>query len=334
MQIAVIFAPGAGNSKNFRRIGSLLSERLEAHNVISCAGAYGGDFLNRCETVNVMAGLSYIESLSGAVRALANSGADLLICVGGDGLASYAASTLIDAGLRLPIMGIGAGTANVGPIVSMDIGTLRSFDIGKLSFVDIGGIRISCGESCVAYAFNDVVIGNTFLGTVDSKTVSLSVEAMAARGEKTVVVPNACIATAAFRVEKNGAAVDGGMPRPAQIIVSPLGEREFRGRAVSGVLCEAAYSPPKAAMALLDAVLVKPCGVERGLSDFAHVDHLLFGPGDTVSLSGLSGKAHIVADGNPFIRQADRVEFEYLPGIVTVAKSADISTREGDAYVR
>jgi hypothetical protein len=266
-------------------------------------------------------GASYVASIRGATACLASRAPDLFICVGGDGLASYVADALVGIGAAsVPMLGVAAGTANVGPIVTVGPAELARLRVDELRFVRIGAIDVAIGGRHVGYGFNDVVIGTTFLGTVDGRGVSLSARAMATRGERALEEPDPRIAGEGFGVEKNGMKVPGGIARPAQIIASPLGEREFYGRAVTGALCESAHSANKAAVALLDSIVVKLSGVDHGLADFARVDHLLFGLGDRVLLRGLSERAEVVVDGNPFLRGEEVVEFAYRPDLAVAAR--------------
>jgi len=332
MLIAVLFAPGAGNARCFRELGALLSRRLAGHETLACPGPFGADFLPAAASCGFVEGDSYVASVRAATASLAARRPDLFVCVGGDGLASYAADALAGTGAaETPLLGVAAGTANVGPIVSIGPADLERLDVAALRRERVGAIDVALGGKHVAYGFNDVVIGTTFLGTVDQSAVSLSARAMAERGERVAEAPDPDIAGDDFAVEKNGIAAPRGLPRPAQIVAAPLGEREFYGRAIAGALCESAHSPNRAAVALLDSILVKPSSVDRGIGDFARVDHLLFGPGDRVVVRGLSAKAQVIVDGNPFLRGGRDVEFAYRPGLVIVARpdgSARMGARE------
>jgi len=321
MRIAVLFAPGAGSARGFRELGRALSERLAGHEIAACPGAFGTDYLAQAASCPFASSPSYVESIRAAVAALTAAPPELFVCVGGDGLASYAADALIGIGAAaVPLLGVAGGTANVGPIVTVGPGELGRLRVEALRLARVGAVDVAIGGRHVGYAFNDAVIGTTFLGTVEGRSASLSARAMAERGDQAVEEPDPRVAGEGFVVEKNGSRVPGGLPRPAQIVVSPLGEREFYGRAVTGALCESAHSENRAAVALLDSVLVKPSGADRGLLDFARVDHLLFGPGDVIRLRGLAEQAEVIVDGNPFLRGGADVEFAYRPDLVTVAR--------------
>jgi hypothetical protein len=322
MRVAVLFSPGAGNAERFRELGEALSRLLDGHEAYACPGRFGAEYLRSYALCDIDTAGPYVETIGAAVAALVAGDPELMVCVGGDGLASYAAGALIGSGRAgIPILGVAAGTSNVGPFVSLgaeDLGRIRLDDLTRVS---VGAIEASIGQRHAAYGFNDVVIANTFLGTVAGRPASLSAVAMASRGERKMELPDPRIATESFAVLKNGAKVLRGLLRPAQIIASPLGDREFYGRAVAGALCESAYSDNKAALSLLGTILVRPEGIERGLSDFSRVDQLLFGPGDEVILRGLSESGQVIVDGNPYIRGGEDVVLEYRPAIAVAARA-------------
>jgi hypothetical protein len=173
----------------------------------------------------------------------------------------------------------------------------------------------------VAYGFNDVVIGDTYLGTIGGRAASLSAAALLERGEKLEASPSADITAADFGVFKNGKKLSPRLGRPAQIIASPLGKLEFFARAVAGVLCDAPYMEGPAALALFDAVIVRAGAPERGIGDFAAAEQLLFEPGDLVELRGLAAAGQLIIDGNPYARAGGTVGLKSVPGLVDVVKA-------------
>lgn len=322
MKIAVLFGHGSGRSPMHSRTGMLLLEKLSCCEVYTCRGCCGEAYLPGAAVVPHDIAEGYEEDIGCMVNSLLDIHPDLFICVGGDGLAAYTASALIARESRIPMMGIAAGTANVGPIISVAPEDLKTFDPAGLKIIDAGAVRVGVGKRFIGYGFNDVVIGNTFLGTFEEKIVNFSVEAMVRRGEKIIEEPADDIAADGFKVEKNGVAVDYSIKRPAQVIISPLEADRFYGRAIVGALCISAYSPLKAAVALFDTVIIRSGSDDKGVSCFMPVEHLLFGAGDIVSISGLSPKGHVIIDGNPYLREEESVTFEYMPGLIKIARPA------------
>lgn len=325
MKVGILFGPASGNGAA-ARAQALLSRRLAGRDVAVVEGLFGGGIFGETRANSSWTLLEpgipadYVGGLGAAVAAIASWGADLLICVGGDGLASYAADAMLAGPCPMAMLGVAAGTINVGPIVTMGMEELSSFDLEKLSVGQVGAVEALMGDIHLAYGFNDIVIGDTFLGTLDGNSVSLSARAMLEEGLKRKKLPSSDIAGPSFSVRKNGAAIQPQLRRPAQIIVSPLGAREFYARAVAGILCNASYMKGAAALALFDSVMVKAEGPERGISDFSLSEQLLFEPGDWVELSGFGPEGHIIVDGNPFLRTKDAVQFRMVPDLVAVAR--------------
>lgn len=320
MRVAVLFNPDAGSNMKFCEIGDILSNRLSSHEVFTCRNFCGKFYLPDAVETGSNVPCDYLDSIAYMTLSLIQYAPELFICVGGDGLAAYVADTLITNSCAVPIMGIAGGTANIGPIISIEPGTLNLFDPEKLHLSSAGAIHVKNGYRHLGYAFNDVIIGNTFLGTVNGEITNLSVEALLEKNKKDIATPSADITVDGFDIIKNGSSVNFSIGKPAQIIVSPLEVDNFYGRAITGALCYSAYLPLKAAIGLYDEVLVKIDSNKVAEEHFIKVEHMLFGPGDLVSISGLSEKGHIVIDGNPYLREHEIVTFEYMPDLITIAR--------------
>lgn len=318
MKAAVVFSPGAGQRQHFSAIGNKLVRLFGAHQLITCSGSFGGDYLPGAALHEADRTGGYVQVLGNITRTLLEEKPDLLISVGGDGIASYIADAMLTAGFHVPMMGVAAGTANVGPIVCVSADDLEKCDVSSWQYFTTAAVEVIAG-SHVGYAVNDVVIGNTFLGTEGDQIVNLSAQAMALRGEKLVCKAEAGITTADFAITKNGRPAAHHIARPGQIIVSPLDRDRLEGRAIYGALCSAAYTPCKGALALTEQVMISAEAEDAGMDSFCAVEHMLFGPGDEVVLSGLTEHAQLILDGNPYIRTSETVALRYHPDLITVA---------------
>lgn len=320
MRIAVLFNPGAGNDGGYRKIGELLSKGISGHSVYTFKGYCGEHYLKDGQVLSGRLPREYKAGVKYMARLLASTDPELFICVGGDGLAAYVADALITGDYDIPIMGIAGGTANVGPIVTVKPESLEEFDPSMLNFVSVGAIDVTSGSKHIGYGFNDVVIGNTFLGTMAEKTVNILVESIVKEDKKVIETPASDIVTEKFMIKKNDNIIKHKILKPAQIIVSPLEVDDFYGRAITGALCKSASSPFKAALALLEHVVIKAEVDNRGVDSFMQVEHMIFTKDDIVSISGLSSKGHIIIDGNPYLREEENIYFKYIPNIIKVAK--------------
>lgn len=320
MRVAVLFSPEAGNKKKFHDIGSVLTHKLSNHTVFTGQGCFGKLYLPDATEIAESAVKNYRSRIAFITTMLCRHDPEMFICVGGDGLAAYAADTLTSIGVSMPVMGIAAGTANVGPIIAFRPEELNSFDPENLIFSAIGAIHIKNGDRHIGYAFNDAIIGNTFLGTINGETTNMSVRALLEGNKKLAVTPLCNITDDRFSITKNGMRVKFTIKSPAQIIISPLEVDKFYGRAITGALCFSAYSPLKAAMGLFEEVIVKNDNSSTYAEQFTKAEHLLFGPGDLISITGLSEEGQIIIDGNPYLRENEIVTFEYKPRLISVAK--------------
>lgn len=319
MKIAVVFSPGAGQRQRFYDIGAKLTALFEGHDIITCAGNFGGDYLDGAAVCDADRSGGYVETLGAMTLALLKQQPDIMVSVGGDGIAAYIVDTMLMAGYNVPMMGVAAGTANVGPIVCIEPEEFDQYDASSWNYFKVCAVEVTSGEH-VAFAFNDVVIGNTFLGTSDDGgIVNLGAKAMALEGRKEISSTSADICTEAFSITKNGKPVPYRTSKPGQIIISPLDRDRLEGRAIYGALCSAAYSDCKGAIALTENVMISAEAEEEGMESFCPIEHMLFGPADTVVLSGFTEQADLILDGNPYIRNHETVELKFHLDIVTVA---------------
>lgn len=324
-RVGVLIGPSAGSGRAVE-CEAALAAWFSDSDVAVCAGRFSGSGKQAGWTMLAAGGAGaagagargYVEDLRASVAAFAAWGADLLVCVGGDGLASYAADAMLGSGRRMAMLGVAAGTINVGPIVSLSI---EEVEKGGLTPFSVAAVEVLVDGRHVAYGFNDVVIGDTYLGTVDGRAASLSASALLERGEKVEAAPSGDITAADFSVFKNGKRLSPRLGRPAQIIASPLGKREFFARAVTGALCNAPYMEGPAALALFNTVIVKAGAPERGIDSFLASEQLLFEPGDLVELRGLAAAGQLIIDGNPFARAGGTVGLKSVPGLVDVVKA-------------
>ncbi|MCE1196592.1 hypothetical protein LWX53_08870 [bacterium] len=329
----VLIGPSAGSGRA-NECEAALAAWLSGYEVAVCGGRFSGSGGQVGWTRLAAAGaavdgagakagaaLGYVEELRASVAALAAWGADLLVCVGGDGLASYAADAMLASGKRMAMLGVAAGTINAGPIVSVGIENVEGRKLGDFETAPVAAVEVLVDGAHLAYGFNDVVIGDTCLGTVGGRAASLSATALLERGEKVETAPSPDIASADFCVLKNGKRLLSRLGRPAQIVASPLGRREFFARAVAGVLCDAPYMEGPAALALFDSVIVRAGPPERGIGDFSAAETLLFEPGDLVELRGLAAAGQLIIDGNPYARAGGTVGLKSVPGLVDVIQA-------------
>lgn len=262
----------------------------------------------------------YFDAIKAKVKALADAGAERFVSVGGDGTATYVKNAMYELGINFPILGVAAGTANVGPIVSVTLEQLEGRHISEAKEVCYDGIAVYVKDKFVSLAFNDLIVGDTFLGTIDGQTCSLSVRALLERGEHTPVKPAEHIVTDDFAVEFNGASLVPNAKLIRQIVLSPVAHESHYGRAVYSVVGKCDWCEKKGVIALCDYIAVSFEDDGTGVDRFSTTQYLIFGPNDQVVLRGLTEEACLVCDGNPYLLPDDRFSVRYEPASARTIK--------------
>ncbi len=318
MKAAVLLNPQAGGAGRLGEVASAVGALVSGHASIGVTG-YGGEILRPGTLLPRPAQTGYLPALHAAVDALASHEPDVYIVAGGDGMAAYVADRLVTRGLRPRLLGVRMGTANVGPIIDFDAAELDGLSLDTLAFAPCGAVEALDGTAHVAFGFNDVVVGNTLLSTVDGQAVTVSARALAEEGKLVPEAPLASIGPA-LTVVKNGLETPSALSGVSQAVVSCLERENLSGRAVSGMLCFTGSGPERAALTLSSRPLVVLAPDPRGFARPAAMEQLLFSACDTLSLRGASPEALIVADGNPYTRRAAEIGFRYAPAIIETAR--------------
>lgn len=261
--------------------------------------------------------LGYYPLIRARVDALAKAGADRFISVGGDGTATYVRNAMFELGLELPILGVAAGTANVGPIVSVTLEQLAGKHISQARQIQYDGLAIYADGKFISLAFNDVIVGDTFLATVDGKGTNVSVRALLEEGQIRPQSPCKKIVTDDFCVELNGRKLSAPKRQIQQIILSSVAHEDHYGRAVYGAVGKCDWNEKKGVIALLDFIAVSYEDDGAGIDRFSTTDYLIFGPNDQVSLQGFAPEACLVCDGNPYLLPADSFDVQFKPALVS-----------------
>lgn len=262
----------------------------------------------------------YFAVIRARVKALYEAGAERFVSVGGDGTATYVRNAMYELGINLPILGVAAGTANVGPIVSVTLEGLEGHHISEAKEVCYDGIAVYVNGEFVSLAFNDLIIGDTFLGTIDGQTCSLSVRALLEKGDHTPVKPSEHIITSDFAIEFNGRELVPNRDIIRQIVLAPVAHESHYGRAVYSVVGKCDWCEKKGVIALCDYIAVSFEEDGTGVDRISSTQYLIFGPNDQVALRGFTEDACLICDGNPYLLPSDRFVARYEPACARTIK--------------
>lgn len=299
MKIGMVYNPAAGN-KSFQREAILkIVPQLEGNELFCTTGSYA--FLKRAfPGINCIGATVYDSYLDSVNAGMLLNAVDLVVVFGGDGTCADVVSGQRAVGRLVPVVGIGCGTANAGPLVFTDtLDDLEKLSPGELSAVGVAGIDVyDEKDRLVGTAFNDLVMSDCLVSTMEDRVITAEARAFLF-GEKRSKAPSK-IFTAQTRISINHVEMEFPF-EIAQIILSPIYDKEqFAFRAVFGKICWLPYSDKSAAM----IVAAEPVICITGKDDFnavapLHLSQFILGNGDEVEISGTKGFA--IVDGNPRI---------------------------------
>ena len=315
MKIGILANRSAGSAASLGSVMDKIKGAWGAHRLIGVS-EYGGDFLE--DPAPAPPRLPYVARLEAALSAIAEKEPDFILCLGGDGTAAYAAEYLLKNQLDIPLSGLGLGTANVGPIVHLkadDIPPAESLAVRKL-----GAVRATDMQGRhIAYGFNDLVLGNTFLGTAQGRTRTFSAGSMIKEGMLKEEEPLKALSEKEAVFSLNGKRLTPPPFKPAQLAASPLEEtKQFYGRAVTGLLCYTPGAPLQGAVYLASHPLISAEESEEGFSEWMAGAQILLPQGSELSIENLSPDICVIADGNPYGIPGGSVKIQYIPELLRV----------------
>lgn len=294
---------GAGEAK-IRMLLSLLLPKLRGTPLLVAHGtpvAAIADSLGiSVEKVESQNGSGFTRVTS-AVEAMLDARVESVIGIGGDGTLAAIANTIIDHGSSARLLGIGAGSSNVGPLVTVHGEDLERLDLSRLVERSIHGIEVQVNNEPMGIAFNDVTLSNLFFGTKDGTRVDLDARAMLNKVRQETRPCSVC--GKETRIYKNGTLMIDAQDTPiGQIIASPINDPlPYSGKAISGLICWGPYLGKEGVLTAASAVLIR---TQIAQADLVAVEPLSlrqvsFGDGDTIEIVGLESEAVVILDGNP-----------------------------------
>lgn len=288
-------------------------------------GAYALDGLSLVRHIVDWSGHQGKVRTAFITQSVARENVDAFVVVGGDGTMADVALALNQAQRQaLPILGIGAGSANVGPLV-----TLPGAQVGRLAQVNfrmrpVDGLIAGANDADLGLAFNDVVIDFTVLATVDGILANVD----AARKMDGVNVPRKPepVCTPQTRVTKRAPRGETLVAEGDQAvtIIAGLPDERFYGKAIAGAAILSASIGDAAGCLVCSHLLVTTHvsadalhHAEPIVSRYVGLNEL-----DRIEVTGLRQGAALCADGNPLriLNSSDRVQIRVQRGLATAVK--------------
>ncbi|MCK5201196.1 MAG: NAD(+)/NADH kinase, partial [Spirochaetales bacterium] len=254
MKIGVMFNPGAGGIGKYSGIGKIIEDVFFRDDLITGNSLFGSDYVSALEVVGDQLVEDFQKNMDNILKPFVEKRVDMIIGVGGDGFLTHIAAFLIRQDVNIPLMGVAGGTANIGPLIKYNQDTLKHFTSRDMVLEKVGCIEVATGGSILGYAFCDVVLGDTFLGTKDNRMCNFSTKSFLQTGGKVEIKPGEQITGKRFSIYKNSNKQIVKSKKIAQIIAAPIYHKEFyRGKAITGALCYSLYNNYGASIGISDS---------------------------------------------------------------------------------
>ncbi len=305
MRIGLVYNPNSGKREKDLDLMKTLAKKLEGLRLFCTKSTYL--YLKEYFNLEVIGSETTHNDYRDTVNAgNALSKMNLVISIGGDGTASDVVAGMRQTGRLAPVAGVASGTANCGPLIAIrSVADIVDFDFLNIRPKWVIGLDVF-EEEYISSAFNDVVISETLISTVEGKSLTIDASNFFYRNERTPREP-VSIASETSRLEINREEVSPHF-RTSQIIISPFPKDTkglFAYKAVSGLLCWLPYSSCDSAMIVSSRPIITMVEPDETVS--ADIKQFILTNSDTVRLSGF--EAFCVIDGNP------RVDLSVSKGI-------------------
>jgi len=301
-RLGLIVNPSAGGGEALS-IARQAVQALAPRELFVGAGEMGADALREiASSLHVVDWQPY----SGKARTqflaecFAKENVDALVVIGGDG-------TLADVALALqgkpsvPLLGIGAGSANVGPLITCLGVQVQRLASAHFTTQVVDGLIAGVNQVPLGLGFNDVVIGFTVLATLNGRLVDVDA-AQKMRGRNILRDPESIGAETArvIKITPRGQTLVAQGNQVVTIIVG-LPDERFYGKAIAGGVLLSGLTGDPAGCLVCDHLLVRTQMDADWFRRSEPVISSYVGLNETEKIiaSGLRDGSVLCADGNP-----------------------------------
>ena len=291
---------GLGSAHNLAAARQVVSS-LGPNQVVTGPGDLGANAVSAAQVIPLpdIQGRAITQFLA---RQIIAAGVDVLIVVGGDGTMADVAFVLLEADSPCPLLGIGAGSTNVGDLVTCRADAISVLEDARFEIDTVDALVAGCNGQDMALAFNDVVIGTTVLGTLDGQVRDLDATAFFA-GEQKVGFPQA-VGGAASVVNKmiGGRTVHVARGTLVGTVVVGFAHYEcFWGKAIVGGVGLTNLTDQPAGCLVCTQPLVRTELTPTALAETEPIfsSYISLNEGEAIQATGIGSPAVLCADGNP-----------------------------------
>jgi len=314
-RIGLIVNPSAGSSEGLT-IARAALHALAPREVLVGAGEMGADALR--DLPLSVRGFDW-SSCAGKARTkflaerFAAARVDALVVIGGDGtLADVALALHQTQNHALPVLGIGVGSANVGPLITCLAKEVKQLAGAHFKPRAVDGLIAGVNGNPLGLGFNDVGIGFTVLATVNGAVVDVdAAQKMQGRNIPREPEPIAAEDARVVKSSPRGETVIARGNQVATVIVGFPDER-FYGKAIAGGVLLSGLVGDLAGCLVCDHLLVRTqMDAEWYRRSEPVVSHYVgLNETERIETGGLREGAVLCADGNPLaiLRPNDRAQ--------------------------
>jgi hypothetical protein len=268
-------------------------------------------------------------------RSLASRPVDLLLVIGGDGTLADVAFALIEnpatppamETATVPIMGIGAGSTNAGPLITCRGAEVGGLDISRLETTLLDAALVKSQGAVLGIGFNDCVLGLTVLGTLDGRVRDLDAQARL----KGISLPGqpGPVGTPLTLIERVSPSplgtVEIARGEWVSGVVIGFSSPAFFAKAITGGICLAAHHHIPAGCLVTGYPIVRIETTRAEVLAYGPLrsQYISFDETMCIRASGLRPGTAVCADGNPLkiLSPGEQVEFWVRPAAVRAVKS-------------
>ncbi len=251
---------------------------------------------------------------------LASQAVDALVVIGGDGTLADVALALYSQGHSPPLLGIGVGSANVGPLITCLGTAVHRLSHARLVVRAANGLITGANGADLGLGLNDIVISDTVLATVNNKVINVDA-AQKMNGINSPREPEP-VWTEQTRVVKKSPGDETLVAQGSQIatVIVGLPDERFYGKAIAGGVILSSLLNAPAGCLVCNHLLVR-----TRLDAQAHyraepiVSHYVsLREDEFIEGWGFRPGAALCADGNPLLimQEHDRAQIRVKRGLV------------------
>jgi NAD kinase len=302
-RVGAIVNPGAGSGIAVQSVRDALSA-LGAKEVLTGPGPTGAGALSDWQghvVAHEVTARSGREQTGALARWIVAQNVDAIVVVGGDGTLADVAQVLVELSCRAPVLGIGAGSTNVGRLITCRVGEVSELRPEKLETWNVACLAARVDGDLMGQAFNDVVVGQTIVGTLDGQVRDID----AAERHRGVLVagsprPVGTSKTKVIRRNKDGETVVA-QGEGVGTVVAGFAEPAFFGKAVSGGICLATLTGLPAGCLVSSLPLVQVEITASALLRAAPIvsSYVTLSEGVNIVVENVCDGAVLCVDGNP-----------------------------------